>query len=147
MRLGKTCASTLAAAGGAGIALAFLVTGPDLRADQWLAILLALQILVFLTSACVWKTGHTLELEAWWVPVAALWLVLGVVQTTYSIIFFPDHNVAAHSSTWWWLVVDGIGYATLAVLVRELIFAELLEQFPPPPPGLGGEHGSEPAHG
>jgi hypothetical protein len=29
-------------------------------------------------------------------------------------------------------VVDGIGWAVIAVLVRELFFVELLEEFPPP---------------
>jgi hypothetical protein len=132
MRLGRTCASTLAVGGAGGVAGAFLVTAPNLRADQWLALLLAMQILVVAVWACVWLTAHTLRLGGLFPLFARVGVVWGVLRIVYSIAFFPDRGVAAHSSTWWWLVADGIGWAIIAVVVRELFFQELLEEFPPP---------------
>ncbi len=133
MRVGKTCASTLAVGGAGGVALAFLVSAPNLRPDQWLGLLLTMQFLLVAMWVCVWMVGRTLQLTGLFVNVLVpFFLLFEVGQIAYSIVAFPDHTVPAHSSTWWWLIIDGIGWGTIAVLVRELFFAEVLEEFPTP---------------
>jgi hypothetical protein len=129
LRLGKTCASTLAVGGGGGVGAAFLVSNPSLTAPQWLGILLFMQLLLLGIWICALKAGRRLRIGGIWVNVIFPFLaVTQVIQTIYSIGYFPDHAVAAQSSTWWWLVADGIGWAVEAALVRELFFAELLEK-------------------
>ena len=132
MRLGKTCASALAVGGAGGVAVAFLVTAPNLRAAQWLGLLLTMQVLWNLTWLFVWLTGRTLRIQNLFTTIAPIWVIVGVIQTAYSIINFPDHAVAAQSETWWWLVADGAGWGLFAAIVRELFFVELLEEVPPP---------------
>lgn len=62
-RLGRTIASALAVAGAGGVTLTFLVASPNLRADQWLAILLSLQFLRTAMWACVWMAARQLQLR------------------------------------------------------------------------------------
>lgn len=140
-RLGRTISSALAVGAAGGVTLTFLVASPNLRADQWLAILLALQILRTAMWACVWMAARRLQLRGPLFPptlrgviawVAPFFLVFGLLQSAYSIAAFPDHKVLADSETWWWMVANGIGWGLIAVLVRELFFQELLEEFPPP---------------
>jgi hypothetical protein len=133
MRLGKTCASGPAAAGAAGVALGFLVSGPNLRPHQWLALLLIMQLLLLGMWACVWMVGRTLQLGGFFANVVAPAAILVEVgQIIYTWVAFPGQPVAEQSPGWWWLVADGIGWAIVAVLVRELFFGEYLERFPPP---------------
>jgi hypothetical protein len=138
--LGRTISSALAVAGAGGVTLTFLVASPNLRADQWLAILLSLQFLRTAMWACVWMAARQLQLRTlipfqlrgligWLAPYA---VVFGLFQSVYSIAAFPDHQVLADSEIWWWMVANGIGWALVAVLVRELFLQELLEEFPPP---------------
>lgn len=139
-QVGEDGSSALAVAGAGGVTLTFLVASPSLRADQWLAILLSLQFLRTAMWTCVWMAGRRLRLRvlipfqlrdfiAWFAPYA---VIFGLLQSVYSIVAFPDHRVLADSETWWWMVANGIGWALIAVLVRELFFQELLEEFPPP---------------
>jgi hypothetical protein len=132
MRLGKTCASALAVGGAGGVAVAFLVTAPKLTAAQWLGLLLTMQVLRTLMWLFVWLTGRTLRIKNLFAMIAPFLVIGGVIQTVYSIVYFPDHAVAAQSETWWWLVADGAGWGLFAAIVRELFFVELLEEVPPP---------------
>ena len=132
LRLGRTLSSALAVGAGGGVALTFLVASPNLRADQWLGILLFMQFIKTAQWACVWMAARRLNLRGVFPFIAPFAVVFGLIQSGYSIAAFPDHAVMADSSTWWWLVADGAGWAFIAVLVRELFFVELLEEFPPP---------------
>ncbi len=153
LRLGRTLSSALAVAGGGGVALTFLVASPDLRADQWLAILLLMQFIRTAQWACVWMAARKLNLRGFFPFIAPITVVLGLIQSAYSIAAFPNHAVMADSSTWWWLVADGAGWAFVAVLVRELFFVEKLEEFPTPrmwgpgsPDGIQQRRGDERRH-
>jgi hypothetical protein len=112
--------------------VAFLVTSPSLQAAQWLGLLLTMQVLWILMWLFVWLTGRTLRIGNLFTMMALFWVIGGVLQTFYSIVQFPDPAVAAQSETWWWLVVDGVGWGLFAAIVRELFFVELLEEIPPP---------------
>jgi hypothetical protein len=148
MRLGKTFASALAVLGGGGVAGAFLVSGPKLSAAQWLGILLTMQTLRLAMWGCAAMTAWRLRLKGSFGLFAAVgipvFVVGGLLQMWYTIAAFPDHAVAAQSSTWWWLVADGAFWALEAVVLRELFFVELLERFPTPwtlgPAGTGTVH-------
>lgn len=153
LRLGRTLSSALAVGGGGGVALTFLVASPDLRADQWLAILLLLQVLRTAQWGCVWMAARRLNLRGFFPFIAPIAVVAGLIQSAYSIAAFPNHAVMAGSSTWWWLVADGAGWALTAVLLRELFFVEKLEEFPTPrmwgpgsPDGIEQRRGDEKLH-
>jgi hypothetical protein len=71
-RLGQTCSSSLTVGGAGGVAVAFLVSSPDLTAAQWLGILLFMQFLWFSIWTCVYIVVRRLSMPRW-ILILAFW--------------------------------------------------------------------------
>jgi hypothetical protein len=125
-RIGRACAALLVLGSIYGLAAALVVSNPSLTTHQWLAIVLALQLVLMGVWYSALVTARRLEIHGLIVGLLIPFVVVvQIIQLVYYVVDIPGQSVAAYSSTWWLLVAGGLAGSAVAVLVGEVFFARL----------------------